>query len=161
METFIKEDAAIGADIHCVLQKKTKDKWETIDILEIDRNYELFGILAGIRDNNICPISYPKGLPPDIKLKDDYYLPISDKIYEDYRYNDIKNDNYPRYYLGEHSYSHLTLEELFKYKRWNKIICLWNNEIGIVADILPLSLKELVWKYRPLKNYRIVYGFDS
>jgi hypothetical protein len=30
------------------------------------RNYELFGVLAGVRDNSMNPIDEPRGIPDDI-----------------------------------------------------------------------------------------------
>jgi hypothetical protein len=82
----------MGCDIHVYLEKKKKindvEQWVNIDHWQKNpyfnmegyederelehvsayqgRNYELFGILAGVRDNSMNPIDDPRGLPDDI-----------------------------------------------------------------------------------------------
>jgi hypothetical protein len=56
----------MGADIHTIVQVKKGRKWVTVAKNVADgRNYELFGLLAGVRDpdGSIEPL---RGLPPGI-----------------------------------------------------------------------------------------------
>lgn len=50
--------------MHIECKKRCRWVLHSEDIYD-GRNYELFGILAGVR-GNITPISYPKGLPFDV-----------------------------------------------------------------------------------------------
>ena len=135
----------MGCDIHMVLQVKHDKKWNTIEEISLYRNYELFGILAEVRDNTHKPISHAKGLPKDVVLDKDNkinflhldYSGIADKLW-----------------LGEHNYSYLTAKELLKYK-WNK-----------VKEVIPSELVNLLERLQLLpkkeqENVRIVFGFDS
>lgn len=80
----------MGCDIHFYVEKKVKDKWKSADTFEKkdgdwydqrdefygDRNYNLFAILADVRNGHgfagsktgegFRPISQPRGLPDDI-----------------------------------------------------------------------------------------------
>lgn len=74
----------MGCNIHCNLEyRRTKnEKYEDIDLYKIDkyfsingfekvclyneRNYYLYGILAGVRNKIVTPISNQKGLPNDV-----------------------------------------------------------------------------------------------
>lgn len=51
--------------------------------LEMDRNYGLFAVLAGVRnDDSIRPLSEPRGVPPDLSslASDDYWLMVDDEL---------------------------------------------------------------------------------
>lgn len=127
----------MGCDIHCYAEVKKKGKWEKVGSIFKDpsydwykenyeeipyyvheftdspydgRNYSLFAMLAGVRnDYNIIPISKRKGLPSDIspEIRGEY------SIWE---------------YDG-HSPSWLTVKELKEYDWKNKIAeyCGWLN----------------------------------
>jgi hypothetical protein len=68
----------MGCDIHATLEY---DKWNLKRLdepkywisfakdIDIDRGYYLFGILAGVRNGDINPISEPKGVPDDASYK--------------------------------------------------------------------------------------------
>jgi len=58
----------MGCDIHLHIELKVSGKWEHYAAPSVDRWYKLFGLLAGVRDNAIKPISPPKGLPKDISV---------------------------------------------------------------------------------------------
>ena len=69
----------MGADIHCYIERRNHEKnvWEPLNLyidkdgekkcvnFFTDRDYELFGQLAGVR-SMIDPFVYPRGLPDDI-----------------------------------------------------------------------------------------------
>ncbi len=57
----------MGADVHTILEVKYKGKWEYAGVCGIARNYTLFALMADVRsrDENIKPISKPRGFPSD------------------------------------------------------------------------------------------------
>lgn len=57
----------MGCDIHAMMEKKGRyGYWKNAGDPDIGRDYEMFAVLAGVRnDNDIEPISPPKGLPDD------------------------------------------------------------------------------------------------
>lgn len=57
----------MGCDIHAHLEIKVNDKWEHWSALNLGRDYELFGLMAGVR-GDLDPVSQPKGLPEDASL---------------------------------------------------------------------------------------------
>jgi hypothetical protein len=58
----------MGADIHTFVEVKSKGKWILFDQPNVDRNYALFGRMAGVRDEEQKPIVDPKGLPKDMSV---------------------------------------------------------------------------------------------
>ena len=57
----------MGADIHVHLEAKINGKWEHVSIINIGRNYVLFGHIAGVRQPANSYIE-PRGLPDDISI---------------------------------------------------------------------------------------------
>lgn len=110
----------MGTDIHPVVQRKTSSGWKDIPLpygkVEdglCNRNYELFAILANVRNGHgvagivtgepVRPITKDRGLPVDFTQDDDVDI-------------------------GDHSYTWLTLEELLNFN--------WKDtkvSIGVVA----------------------------
>ena len=79
----------MGCDIHCHLEYYVDGEFRDIDLYKknigddstdefikfqvyIDRNYLLFGLLAGVR-GEIIPISKPRGIPEDCHTASYYY----------------------------------------------------------------------------------------
>lgn len=63
----------MGCDIHFYAERPVGDMWEEIPPPDqyplgwyVDRNYVLFALLAGVRNNDQEPISEPRGLPKDV-----------------------------------------------------------------------------------------------
>lgn len=83
----------MGCDIHMHVECKRRGEWvlHSEDIYDC-RNYELFGILAGVRGSSE-PISYIKGLPSDVT-------------------DDVKS-LYDSWEGGAHSASWLTFNEIY------------------------------------------------
>ena len=148
--------AVIGADIHGVLQHKEKGRWQTKEILDFDRNYELFGILAGVRSSR-KPIAPQRGLPKDFSIiiqKTYYHIPPDTFKYEKDPYGivgELKSE--PGIYMGDHSHTWLTLDEIQKYN--------WTKAVEREDVWVPEKLKDLIFFSRNLKNWRVVLGFDS
>ena len=57
----------MGCDIHVCLEVKLRgaDTWEHFLHSTGNRCYRLFGRIAGVRDEEVEPISYPRGIPGD------------------------------------------------------------------------------------------------
>lgn len=101
----------MGTDIHIVAEYFKDNRWHLADILlPEDRNYCAFAVLADVRNgygfagfdsgDPVIPISEPRGLPNDIS--------------QELRANlDGEKDEW--LYLGNHSFSWVTLKELLDY----------------------------------------------
>lgn len=57
----------MGCDIHAHVELRYQGKWEHYAIPNIDRWYDLFGIMAGVR-REVTPIVEPKGVPEDMSV---------------------------------------------------------------------------------------------
>lgn len=55
----------MGCDVHMHVEVKVSGKWLHYSCPRIQRSYDLFGILAGVRGEG-PPIVDPKGLPDDL-----------------------------------------------------------------------------------------------
>lgn len=92
----------MGCDIHCYVEKRrARDKrWDGFwPQLCLDRNYELFSRLAGVRGDDV-PLVHPRGIPDDLGYyaSNDWWLMV--------------NDQWPE---GEGSVSRATAESYRKY----------------------------------------------
>lgn len=124
----------MGCDIHPYAEVRRNGKWERADVeVPSDRNYWTFSILAGVRNGHgfagvytgepVRPIAQPRGLPIDCT----YSSPDSDVGYGEAGY----------YWLGDHSWSWVTLSELLAYDLDRA-----NTEGGIITDAQQKALKE-------------------
>lgn len=143
----------MGCDIHLRAEVRQADKWvcaeetegfktfqdgrvfdkfeiehpEYVDRFFDDRNYQLFAVLAGVRNAwDLTPIAEPRGLPQD----------ISERAIAEHEsdYDDGNPD--ARIWLGDHSWTWLTLEELERHD--------WDRKF---VDSGILSLEEYdAWK---------------
>ena len=71
----------MGCDIHAYIEyKHWGDKWWPFANLDIDRDYQLFGLMAGVRRSDIDPVAQPRGVPSDAswKVNDENELFVSD-----------------------------------------------------------------------------------
>lgn len=88
----------MGTDIHLFVEHKV-NKWKKVALPSIyavnNRNYMLFGALAGAR-SSVVPISKPKGLPIDLS-------------------NDIRAE-FKTWEGNAHNASYFTLTDLLKYR---------------------------------------------
>lgn len=113
----------MGTDIHGVLQTgyehDGKVNWHTVCEIEDDRNYYVFAALADVRNGYgfagvyrhepVIPISEPRGLPEDFKV---------DGEADHYPYGKYEGANYT--WMGDHSHSWLTLDEISEWDGWDK-----------------------------------------
>lgn len=56
----------MGASIHLHVEVMVGGRWLHFNAPHVERDYLLFGRIAGVRNENIQPIARPRGLPPDI-----------------------------------------------------------------------------------------------
>lgn len=106
----------MGCGIHIVVETRGKrGAWSFKEKLSVDRNYDLFAILANVRNrmwskpkDTLVYISTPKGLPPDVSKR-------SSKA--------LSEANY-------HSRSYLTLRELVEFD-WSRA----EHKTAFVTDI--------------------------
>ena len=136
--------------------KKGELKYKQVPLYE-DRNYKLFALLADVRnDNNIEPISEPRGIP----------FNVSDEVLKDY--NEWGDD--------AHSASYLTLQELTDFVN-NKqgssrdvifhtsIYCLINliDDIKdhVESDGFIYDCDDIELGFHTLNDVRIVFWFDN
>lgn len=58
----------MGCDIHCHIEVKIRGRWEHYSAPNVERNYDLFARMAGVRertDSGIVPIAQPRGFVED------------------------------------------------------------------------------------------------
>lgn len=103
----------MGCDIHLIVEKRIKGEWGRAEALVekkhewsspyeewyTERNYSVFGALAGVREHEVVPIAEPRGIPSDCTT-------VADA------------DDFP---FGDHTYSWLTVDELLGYDWWQTI----------------------------------------
>lgn len=148
----------MGTDIWPIVQIRRGEVWETVPWVEhkamhrtlTDRCYLLFGVLAGVRCYEVTPAAPPRGLPLDLGFNPNRAL------------DDTDSDRF----LGEGSYSWVTLRELEQYPweglRWHVhqgCASTYRDHWPHVQRFLDLVLPWL----RSLgssDDVRLVYGFD-
>lgn len=160
----------MGCDIHMVAEHRKDGRWTRVLPPEHawdpwlveqnwlddarqewfhNRNYALFGVLAGVRGDG-PPIAEPRGLPGDVGEE------VRAMIDNDGRDSDV-------YWLGDHSFSWLTLDEILAYD--------WDRPAGYYSDGRPMRewCSEFLTRTVPAlqdldpdpRNVRLVFGFDS
>lgn len=63
----------MGADIHIFIERKDfgSNYWYGFgDNIHAERSYTMFGAIAGVRSDEVTPISEPRGFPPDYNQGD-------------------------------------------------------------------------------------------
>lgn len=124
----------MGCDIHPIVETRKDGRWafhkqmtdklnnyrKGEDGLYLRRSYDTFAILADVRNGHgfagcdtgdgFVPISKPRGLPLDLSEE----VVSSIKGREDEL--DLEDPHVP--WLGDHSQSYLTLEEILNYPHW-------------------------------------------
>lgn len=108
----------MGTDIHGAFQRHDGNKWVDVESsYEFDRHYQLFAVLAGVRNGHgfagvvtgevVTPISEPRGLPADFVMMDDLHPdPAGNASHEDGPLV------WEGVWMGDHSHSWLTSAEM-------------------------------------------------
>lgn len=58
----------MGTDIHAKIETQMSGVWWQDASIEIGRNYDLFGLMAGVRGTD-APLFPPRGLPEDVNVQ--------------------------------------------------------------------------------------------
>lgn len=119
----------MGTDIHGRVQIRwDKDQpYRDAGEIERERNYMAFAILAGVRNwygfagckthEPLEPIDEPRGLPADFADGvQDGYIDVYDYAFTTKEGDKIKGE----YFMGDHSFSWLTLREINEWSGWDK-----------------------------------------
>lgn len=117
----------MGTDIHVVAEVLKDGKWSYVDVdIPDDRDYWTFAILADVRNGFgfagiatgevLVPIAEPRGLPKDLSEE------VRKKL-------DNENINDDFFWLGDHSFSWVTLQELLNYNINNEM-----TQYGVVTE---------------------------
>ncbi len=121
----------MGTDIHGGFIKVVKDKFGNVVSKQpiktnwnFDRNYTLFAILAGVRNGYgfagcyrhepLQPIAEGRGIPEFISVVEERTEELYNKYYG--RWDDEEEFGC---WLGDHSYTHMTVNEILEWKGWN------------------------------------------
>lgn len=140
-----------------------------------ERNYTVFGVLAGVRDSDVQPIDWPRGLPPDLSEEFADFLRRLDAAWERCRATALGSpeeqeqaDNDVEELLcdpnvcdiGEHSVSWLTVRELLEYN-WPQRHPSYSSTLADDCDDFLESLHERLLRLGQPDDVRIIFGFDS
>ena len=88
-----------------------------------ERDYNVFAILADVRNGGYEPISPPRGLPDDLSVELKEHLDYVEAMTsEDWEKVDLDEDGAWNYELGDHSFTCFTYEELLSPAYWQKVI---------------------------------------
>jgi hypothetical protein len=148
----------MGCDIHLHIEIKLNNKWEHYACPRIERWYQLFAKMAGVRnyvESGVIPISLPKGIPEDV--------------------TSITKYDYERWDTDGHSHSWLNLKEIAELEDWLNQMKEGNNPNNgdLEWDILHCYLfgnsfaalykyPEETKKYNPeITDVRFVFWFDN
>jgi hypothetical protein len=128
----------MGCDIHVMFQEKRGESWEPISpITYFGRDYASFGALAGIRDSSVYQMYTQRGLPENL-------------LFPHVRGEEINT------YIGDHSFSWLTLKEL---KKIRKKVAKTDKDYQFYT--LEDIIDQLGQRAGAEDKLRIVFGFDS
>lgn len=144
----------MGCDIHGRVQvKRWNDKWVDVGEIPDDRNYALFGALAQVRKYDVRPIDTARGLPEDVHMEGDYLMVELEEFSQDEGCAKLQ------YWMGDHSYSWLSLDEILQWDGWDQQgyvdITLRDACAGFIAFCAYLKIR---YGKEPV---RFVFGFDS
>jgi hypothetical protein len=116
----------MGTDVHAIWQAKKAGRWVDIESeWDQDRHYFLFAWLADVRNgfgfagvpthDPIKPIAPRRGLPDDFEGGEDH--PVTDTKVMGRRAAYLEEGEPPTMWLGDHSHSWLTADEILSAER--------------------------------------------
>lgn len=122
----------MGCDIHAVWQARENGKWVDVESTwDRDRHYFLFSWLANVRNGHgfagirtytpIKPISEPRGLPDDFEGGEDHRTTFEALSPTRREYEEDKE--HPIAWMGDHSHSWLTADEILATPAPDKVWC--------------------------------------
>ena len=115
----------MGTDIHGKFQRKDDKtgRWVEVETeYDFGRHYQLFAVLAGVRNgfgfagdpmgDKVKPIAEPRGLPSDIKDSD---------FYGDHSYSYLHSEEMIAWYQNDKIVSHVGVLDRSAYEKWDKV----------------------------------------
>lgn len=155
----------MGCDIHSVIQGQWLESdnpdfscWHTVAEGFRERNYNLFGYLAGVRDDTIKSITERRGLPDGFQILEGHHPIPRNFAHRDFTF--LPDDHSPWIYdMGEHSHTWLTRIELEAAWRGN-LSHLSEDAYREIDAVCRIFIKTGI-QYSHYSNWRIVIGFDS
>lgn len=137
----------MGTDIHGVFQRydEKTSSWEFISSeYDEDRHYQLFAVLAGVRNGRgfagvptgeaVQPIAELRGLPEDLLLEEEDSIEPVLLIPREFiceRRRKWYAEPFVEYWLGDHSHSWLTGEEMLEYRKMNQNLIV--SKTGVIS----------------------------
>ena len=144
----------MGCDIHAIFQAKDGDKWKDIATgFDEPRHYRLYGVLAGVRNGDIGPISEPRGLPHDFQMDGEYH-DIADASFDAPWTTNDGCDPHLQKWMGDHSHSWLLGSEMLNWFAAADIDEKDRENLQYFFDFVA----DLVAKH---SEVRFVFGFDN
>lgn len=144
----------MGCDIHSAVQVYNGTTWDTrlVDVCT-GRNYELFGILAGVRGHTSKGPICTMGVPDGFHMNSVGYIQYFDNM-----------GTVQPYWMGHHSYCYIDYESLFNHAREvKKNRHLRDSEQltlnRYIVEITGALIDNHLWS--TVIPTRLVYGFDS
>lgn len=132
----------MGCDIHPKAEVFINGKWMRCEddgaCVPRDRDYATFGVLAGIRREDMPRIADPRGFPTDMAWE------VSDRP--------------GGAEFGDHSFSWVTLREMIK--AWDTMTASDQQEACLLGKLID-HLAEYVSDDVAPEHIRLVFGFDS
>lgn len=130
----------MGCDIHVFIERRVKGVWQKVevdkDLLPESRNYELFGLLAGVRGLENKPWFSDRGWPRDSCYKEDMNMDF-------------------------HNHTYFYVDELDKV-RWDDYGLEWNYFPIFFDYVLPRLLTMLgYFSDEEKRDIRVCICFDS
>lgn len=140
----------MGCDIHLHIEVKINGEWLHYSNRHVDRHYALFAKMANVRnrENEIVPISAPKGMPPDAST--------------------VTTFSYYEWDLDGHSYSWLSASEIavlanwVKEQSWGSGAFYFEDMFGFLfGNSFPGFTKHPEDRPKGLQDVRFVFWFDN
>lgn len=132
----------MGCDIHLHQEVKVSGKWEHYGCPSIDRSYDLFGKMAGVRGDG-PPVAPVRGLPKDI--------------------TDITRMSAVMYGSDGHTHSWLNADEIAELEKWleERQGSRFNRPFGYLFGNGWGDFKESPGDYpQEIEDIRFVFWFD-
>jgi len=141
-----EEEINMGCDIHLHIELKINGKWEHFASPRIDRDYNLFEKMAGVRGLEQNAIVSPRGLPNDIST--------------------VTKIDVDRWGSDGHSHSWFGVDEIEELSGWKKVGDPLDLEYKILRTWLFGNSFSGFKKYRAeypkeINDIRFVFWFDS
>lgn len=132
----------MGCDIHLFVETASEDDtWTMVDHPDVNRNYDLFEKMAGVRGESYNAIVQPRGLPENVSK--------GTKLH----YNYMRPD--------AHTESYLKMDEIHQVEKWmEKQPGYWFSPFGYMfGNGLGLD-KECIGD-NAISDIRLVFWFDN